>query len=149
MNYKFQHTAARRRLDAFRASIGHYIKVSTHSRPKAAGNLAMQDTLVFDVSTHSRPKAAGDQQVYREFNGKFQHTAARRRLVMYILLGLHHEDVSTHSRPKAAGDSIRFSCLNDTVSTHSRPKAAGVACNRLGLASLVSTHSRPKAAGGF
>ena len=105
MNYKFQHTAARRRLVTLCFAIDFSLCVSTHSRPKAAGNLAMQDTLVFDVSTHSRPKAAGDQQVYREFNGKFQHTAARRRLVMYILLGLHHEDVSTHSRPKAAGFS--------------------------------------------
>ena len=78
------------------------------------------------VSTHSRPKAAGHcvllfQQCQNRFNTqppeggwpitpiqhcyflKFQHTAARRRLVpcgtsITFLFG-----VSTHSRPKAAG----------------------------------------------
>ena len=33
----------------------------------------------------------------------FQHTAARRRLVAGIAVGLRLSDVSTHSRPKAAG----------------------------------------------
>ena len=34
--------------------------VSTHSRPKAAGQGAEIHVLLIDVSTHSRPKAAGD-----------------------------------------------------------------------------------------
>ena len=33
----------------------------------------------------------------------FQHTAARRRLVLYLLLSANCLRVSTHSRPKAAG----------------------------------------------
>ncbi len=33
--------------------------VSTHSRPKAAGNLREAKEAVLVVSTHSRPKAAG------------------------------------------------------------------------------------------
>ena len=36
-----------------------YIKVSTHSRPKAAGIAQARKEGVDIVSTHSRPKAAG------------------------------------------------------------------------------------------
>ena len=56
---------------------------------------------------------------------RFQHTAARRRLVPDDLTDDDIDDVSTHSRPKAAG----FCTINminiPSVSTHSRPKAAG------------------------
>ena len=59
--------------------------VSTHSRPKAAGDHG-RDTVVFiGVSTHSRPKAAGHVHA-------FAHICIR---------------VSTHSRPKAAGPCCR------------------------------------------
>ena len=36
-----------------------YGVVSTHSRPKAAGEVAAENYGRFAVSTHSRPKAAG------------------------------------------------------------------------------------------
>ncbi len=58
---------------------------------------------------------------------KFQHTAARRRLVFQAFYAVLVVLVSTHSRPKAAGFSCLFSFANFTVSTHSRPKAAGFA----------------------
>ncbi len=55
----------------------------------------------------------------------FQHTAARRRLFVLLILLFYVNKVSTHSRPKAAV------CIwddnqgePDYVSTHSRPKAA-------------------------
>ena len=56
-------------------------KVSTHSRPKAAGEKSSYKKEDVTVSTHSRPKAAG----LVLFNCLicilvFQHTAARRRL---------------------------------------------------------------------
>ena len=54
----FQHTAARRRLASFRLSLLNNHKVSTHSRPKAAGR-------------------TGEIDVFQPW---FQHTAARRRL---------------------------------------------------------------------
>ena len=57
--------------------------VSTHSRPKAAGTelQALKDKGL--VSTHSRPKAAGLSLVRHEMEMvMFQHTAARRRLVL-------------------------------------------------------------------
>ena len=57
------------------------VRVSTHSRLKAAGKLPPLILPKFDVSTHSRPKAAGGD------------VSLINRLVA----------VSTHSRPKAAG----------------------------------------------
>ena len=60
--------------------------VSTHSRPKAAGNPDISPRNLRQVSTHSRPKAAGfiDKNEKRQF------------------------EVSTHSRPKAAGNHKPF-----------------------------------------
>ena len=78
-------------------------RVSTHSRPKAAGNSggnSAESSVSFNtqppeggwrsnrvadggkylVSTHSRPKAAGLTFVLLLFELLFQHTAARRRL---------------------------------------------------------------------
>ena len=86
-------------------------KVSTHSRPKAAGRHRRQTdqsrrrfntqppeggwyvggygTGIADVSTHSRPKAAGTLiDILISGNVPFQHTAARRRL----------ESILAHSR---------------------------------------------------
>ncbi len=55
----FQHTAARRRLVEGLIGNIYDLKVSTHSRPKAAGLLLAIWLLIGIVSTHSRPKAAG------------------------------------------------------------------------------------------
>ena len=103
----------------------------------------------FRVSTHSRPKAAGTGR--RRFcRGRlFQHTAARRRLAGYDQSFGWEQYVSTHSRPKAAGCRYaRFSNRAD-VSTHSRPKAAGSGAAQDPMQGWVSTHSRPKAAGEY
>ena len=100
----FQHTAARRRLVIYRHSAPIGLKVSTHSRPKAAGCLTVEGIIGgIAVSTHSRPKAAG--LYYNRFILACQ--------------------VSTHSRPKAAGTCRRGTTTRSHVSTHSRPKAAG------------------------
>ena len=77
----FQHTAARRRLGDGVVAFGKARQVSTHSRPKAAGQAFLLLPPVLRVSTHSRPKAAG--------------IPADRVMGVY--------EVSTHSRPKAAG----------------------------------------------
>ena len=124
----FQHTAARRRLAIELTSQDFSVNVSTHSRPKAAGYIAInrlthqkgfntqppeggwpseirQQSNVFFVSTHSRPKAAGSQAKSTYIISLFQHTAARRRLGSISDLTSTLTDVSTHSRPKAAGIS--------------------------------------------
>ena len=82
----FQHTAARRRLDGIGYHMFHEFVVSTHSRPKAAGKKPYSvHRITFDVSTHSRPKAAGKRKRKGRLKMNwFQHTAARRRLVLGI-----------------------------------------------------------------
>ena len=77
--------------------------VSTHSRPKAAGRHLLGFSDGDLVSTHSRPKAAGIGWLIALLANWFQHTAARRRLVVHRRAGLYISNVSTHSRPKAAG----------------------------------------------
>ena len=63
----FQHTAARRRLDADDAA--HCLRaVSTHSRPKAAGSSSHKIRQEVFVSTHSRPKAAGLRRKQSQFS---------------------------------------------------------------------------------
>ena len=44
---------------------GYHLFVSTHSRPKAAGIRLTTNTVTTIVSTHSRPKAAGQNQCCR------------------------------------------------------------------------------------
>ena len=102
----FQHTAARRRLATNKkggrnavlcfntqppeggwkqAKIFNALeRVSTHSRPKAAGIGNRHDLAGSIVSTHSRPKAAG--------------------IVLFACSICIY--VSTHSRPKAAGSTV-------------------------------------------
>ena len=51
--------------------------VSTHSRLKAAGEIAVNNGYIGNVSTHSRLKAAGLDVYNRDFRfDTFQHTAA-------------------------------------------------------------------------
>ena len=92
--------------DGLRSLARTYLRVSTHSRPKAAGWYLRSRLAHKPVSTHSRPKAAGG----RRFN---------RPVCL---------PVSTHSRPKAAGPAIGWIPPKTAVSTHSRPKAAGQRC---------------------
>ena len=59
--------------------------VSTHSRPKAAGDDIKAYFRRIVVSTHSRPKAAGQVLGVDGADGfMFQHTAARRRLALHF-----------------------------------------------------------------
>ena len=77
----FQHTAARRRLPVALSDVYGKLKVSTHSRPKAAAHEPLQRRQYEDVSTHSRPKAAANVHLGEiVYFVTFQHTAARRRL---------------------------------------------------------------------
>ena len=59
---------------------------------------------VHAVSTHSRPKAAGQPNcAHQTVLFTFQLTAARRRLDGIAFFDTRYRLVSTHSRPKAAG----------------------------------------------
>ena len=57
------------------------------------------------VSTHSRTKAAACKCIATVgVNSAFQHTAARRRLLILDLYGKSGNGVSTHSHPKVAAN---------------------------------------------
>ena len=78
----FQHTAARRRLALVISFSGVPCAVSTHSRPKAAGQFVA--VVVLDVVCfNTQPPEGGWGVVFAGAvqDMMFQHTAARRRLV--------------------------------------------------------------------
>ena len=78
-------------------------RVSTHSRPKAAGSHISQYRKGRMFQHTAARRRLGIPQRQACIGSLFQHTAARRRLVGdYAGLGVSHQ-VSTHSRPKAAG----------------------------------------------
>ena len=75
----FQHTAARRRLADRAANPANIVRFNTQP-PEGGWADYQQQRHPAGVSTHSRPKAAGKRQSKKRRKGKFQHTAARRRL---------------------------------------------------------------------
>ena len=123
---RFQHTAARRRLE---------LLPDMQARAGLFQHTAARRRLVSPIRWGCTC-------------GWFQHTAARRRLGLPSCTMAGATLVSTHSRPKAAGFDGWHSQVKTAVSTHSRPKAAGRLRRRLWEILTVSTHSRPKAAGG-
>ena len=83
--------------------------VSTHSRPKAAGFLTSLQMGLSSCFNTQPPEGGWLTQIARSVVvWKFQHTAARRRLVLLFLAFVLLLAVSTHSRPKAAGWSKSF-----------------------------------------
>ena len=75
----FQHTAARRRLG--RPLWRILPKTGFNTQPPEGGWLdARGNGQSIAVSTHSRPKAAGLNTCLPKWRVMFQHTAARRRL---------------------------------------------------------------------
>ena len=125
---RFQHTAARRRLQARGLAAVEAVEVSTHSRPKAAAcrktkkkgemvgfqHTAARRRLQSFGSSHPPPGCFNTQPPEGGCRSKsrfpaasppFQHTAARRRLLVVFRDGQDgSSQVSTHSRPKAAAD---------------------------------------------
>ena len=80
--YVFQHTAARRRLVGYSLLSGLGSSVSTHSRPKAAGNVKPLNKLRSFCFNTQPPEGGWDlhRRAHIGITVPFQHTAARRRL---------------------------------------------------------------------
>ena len=95
------------------------IKVSTHSRPKAAG-LLRPNTQGLKAGFNTQPPEGGWKT---------------RRHFLFLC------QVSTHSRPKAAGPEPNQQDDQQPVSTHSRPKAAGIGDLELDVAVLEFQHT--------
>ena len=168
----FQHTAARRRLDLYIPKAAFLVSFNTQP-PEGGWAARARRAAGRRKRFNTQPPEGGWLTELPEHNVlfEFQHTAARRRLVVHGTMLFLLYSVSTHSRPKAAGrwwaacgtsgkfqhtaarrrlvvgTSGRTGCR--AVSTHSRPKAAGFECHVFLSSSAVSTHSRPKAAGPF
>ena len=168
---QFQHTAARRRL------VAHYAQLAmgkmfqhTAARRRLAHRQEAVATIL-KVSTHSRPKAAGPTIKYLMVkNGRFQHTAARRRLVPHVNLGALRQQGFNTQPPEGGWTMTRQSQAHPPQFQHtaarrrleSKPRHTAANAKfqhtaaRRRLACLaaavlikgyVSTHSRPKAAG--
>ena len=83
-------------------------RVSTHSRPKAAGGGLAYIKLSNKVSTHSRPKAAGLRcQVHQATKDCFNTQPPEGGWAPVSSASYNPNRVSTHSRPKAAGASLK------------------------------------------
>ena len=105
----FQHTAARRRLQCKLKIVLFCCLVSTHSRAKAA---AIEKILLKSITYgfNTQPREGGCHfraTTWLNFD-KFQHTAARRRLLRLGLFYVFLDVVSTHSRAKAAAFSVKY-----------------------------------------
>ena len=81
--HMFQHTAARRRLALLYRPAPARLFVSTHSRPKAAGPVASEKPHN-PKGFNTQPPEGGwvSQKPCYQTDERFQHTAARRRLVL-------------------------------------------------------------------
>ena len=168
----FQHTAARRRLATALIAITIRNNVSTHSRPKAAGQPQVK-IVIHHLSFNTQPPEGGWRCRFRNIQ---------------MILGFNTQPpeggwtrpnapdstalrVSTHSRPKAAGHGVQnafshYRCFNtqppeggwrqgvskkiykDDVSTHSRPKAAGI-CKILLLFHPICFNTQPPEGGWY
>ena len=144
--FKFQHTAARRRLP--RRQLAQTNAARFNTQPPEGG-------CPFSISTrrtgrrfqhtaarrrlrpapcrrparsrfNTQPPEGGCQWTKDKPRqaSKFQHTAARRRLLPARGVFRFWSGVSTHSRPKAAASLQTRYTICAKVSTHSRPKAA-------------------------
>ena len=122
---KFQHTAARRRLAALHKPAPVVGRVSTHSRPKAAGRGSLPVSQGSAVSTHSRPKAAGLTRATRcracrSFNTQPPEGGWSNMLISHLFFRRFNTQPPEGGWLAAPEFKARAA-----VSTHSRPKAAG------------------------
>ena len=124
------------------------LAVSTHSRPKAAGEDFESWFKYYIVSTHSRPKAAGFRLSKPSRNtGGFNTQPPKGGWLQDLLNNVITANVSTHSRPKAAGKLPFLNKFRISFQHTAAQRRLGL---MFGVASVfqgVSTHSRPKVAG--
>ena len=144
----FQHTAARRRLDLYIPKAAFLVSFNTQP-PEGGWAARARRAAGRRKRFNTQPPEGGWLTELPEHNVlfEFQHTAARRRLVVHGTMLFLLYSVSTHSRPKAAGRPK--GCLNSpSAGFNTQPPEGGWAVVG-GLWNVweVSTHSRPKAAG--
>ena len=170
-NLRFQHTAARRRLEptlsgvrihdpfqhtAARRRLGRHERLDDvpvarfNTQPPEGGWFSMPFVGCFQTGFNTQPPEGGwgHMRLRKNFMRVFQHTAARRRLAADLykpkaFLSFQHTAARRRLGSQRTGKYYPL-----PVSTHSRPKAAGLCASlRFCAPLIVSTHSRPKAAG--
>ena len=99
------------------------------------------------VSTHSRPKAAGFLVGNPFSSGKFQHTAARRRLDIcwifrFICKTFQHTAARRRLEPEWRCRGLKLEFQHTAAR-----RRLGILGINIKMHFFVSTHSRPKAAG--
>ena len=123
--------------------------VSTHSRPKAAGNVGFAGQVPLVLCFNTQPPEGG-WSLYGELcvtDFMFQHTAARRRLAKSEKQGEVRPGFQHTAARRRLGIEPYLKQYAKHVSTHSRPKAAGAFLKSLapsGFAAPISLSSREK-----
>ena len=123
-------------------------EVSTHSRPKAAGeSIVLYCIKDFRFQHTAARRRLEPKPVMMGQQPKFQHTAARRRLVVPCSVP-YFKSLFQHTAARRRLESVySISISLCTVSTHSRPKAAGASLKSLapsGFAAPISLSSQEK-----
>ena len=166
----FQHTAARRRLVPDLIILGVLAPVSTHSRPKAAGQMFFNPPTNLEgfntqppeggwprtrhnasmdrVSTHSRPKAAG-RRYSRLTIPQSSFNTQPPEGGWAVLKNQRFHGFSFNTQPPEGGWQTHNAVGKPATSFNTQPPEGGWInsdfCRKKQPA--VSTHSRPKAAG--
>ena len=99
-----------------------------NTQPPEGGCHLLCRTVYPNHCFNTQPPEGGCPTVFTDAKAAlvFQHTAARRRLLLAFALTILGFLVSTHSRPKAAAAYYFCNHCRISVSTHSRPKAAAI-----------------------
>ena len=143
----FQHTAARRRLE-IKVSVIHWFACFNTQPPEGGWRSGWPCAYLVREFQHTaaRRRLENNQKADQGLH-MFQHTAARRRLDINQHCQYPQRYVSTHSRPKAAGHLYR-QFPSHRLFQHTAARRRLVAGLFMMSPKLrVSTHSRPKAAG--
>ena len=121
-------------------------KVSTHSRPKAAGNDLTQNHKVMKFQLTAARRRLEKTWLTNTTKNGFQLTAARRRLASAFEIIRH--GFCFNSQPPEGGWARCMKSVTACACFNSQPPEGGWSLTFASqIIMVVSTHSRPKAAG--
>ena len=124
---QFQHTAARRRLGGRRQLPLRPAQGFNTQPPEGGWALDLLSALSLNGFNTQPPEGGWSRDSVRHCKAKsFQHTAARRRLAIYIVLYSTILMFQHTAARRRLGIKSGYSPVEFSVSTHSRPKAAGM-----------------------
>ena len=124
--HKFQHTAARRRLVKPPYQLMGYRGFNT--QPPEGGWCCLCSRARWLLSFNTQPPEGGwlSKTSATHNDHRFQHTAARRRLVADVTAHMRRQKFQHTAARRRLVNSKGVSKADVEVSTHSRPKAAGL-----------------------